>query len=39
MLSIELPIVRALVDSGYITEEYAYRSYPELWRALAAEPS
>jgi len=30
---------RALVDSGYITEEYAYRSYPELWRALAAEPS
>lgn len=30
---------RALVDSGYITEDYAYRSYPELWRALAAEPS
>jgi fatty acid desaturase len=30
---------RALVDSGYISEGYAYRSYPELWRALAADPA
>jgi len=30
---------QALIDSGYISEGYAYRSYPALWRALAAEPS
>ena len=30
---------RALIESGYISEGYAYRSYPQLWRALAADPA
>lgn len=27
---------RALKDSGYITDEYEYKSYPALWKALSA---
>ena len=27
---------RALKDSGYITDEYEYTSYPALWKALSA---
>ena len=27
---------RALRESGYITDEYEYRSYPALWKALAS---
>jgi fatty acid desaturase len=35
-----LPILhRALIDAGYITDEFEYSSYPAAWRALRAEPA
>jgi fatty acid desaturase len=35
-----LPMLhRALIDAGYVTDEFEYSSYPAAWRALRAEPA
>ena len=34
-----LPMLqRALLDAGYITDEFEYANYPAIWRALRTEP-